>query len=79
MTDLQKGDVIQLKSGGPLMTVQGLGEYTGTQDGVHCVWFDGKGQHSEVFECAVLTKVEQVGGCLPWKRNVKRRHHCRPT
>ncbi len=58
MNDLQKGDVVQLKSGGPLMTVQGLGQYTGLEDGIHCVWFDGKGQQSEVFDRAVLIKVE---------------------
>jgi len=58
MTDLKKGDVVKLKSGGPKMTVQGLGEYLGVEDGVLCVWFDDKGKHSEVFERASLTKVE---------------------
>lgn len=58
MSDLQKGDVVRLKSGGPLMTIQGLGQYTGMEDGVYCVWFDGTKQHSEVFDRAVLVKVE---------------------
>ena len=44
------GDVVQLKSGGPLMTVQ-----NDRADGyVHCYWFDGVTLLSEVFKPAAL-------------------------
>jgi uncharacterized protein YodC (DUF2158 family) len=33
---IKKGDVVQLKSGGPPMTVESTGG-----DSVWCVWFDG--------------------------------------
>lgn len=54
MTELKKGDTVRLKSGGPLMTVQNVGEYPPTQDGVLCVWFEGDQRHEEVFDSAVL-------------------------
>ena len=45
------GDVVQLKSGGPLMTVHGVGDYTtsGFNPGVLCVWFDGNKRVEDVF------------------------------
>jgi uncharacterized protein YodC (DUF2158 family) len=54
--EFQKGDVVQLKSGGPTMTVQDIGDFTssGIEDGVLCVWFDGKKKYSEVFDRSVL-------------------------
>lgn len=40
-TSFKDGDVVQLKSGGPLMTVAGRG----TTAGYHwCVWFDKDGE-----------------------------------
>ena len=45
--DFQPGDTVKLKSGGPLMTVDGVGKYGmgATQDSVLCVWFEAvKGQ-----------------------------------
>jgi len=44
MSEIKKGDRVVLKSGGPLMTVQGVGDYSmssGIEDGALCVWFDG--------------------------------------
>lgn len=60
--EFQKGDVVQLKSGGPTMTVQNIGDFTGSsgiEDGVLCVWFDGKKKYSEVFDRSVLRKYTQ--------------------
>jgi uncharacterized protein YodC (DUF2158 family) len=56
MADLKKGDTVRLKSGGPLMTVQNLGNYgpTGPAEGAYCVWFDGKKKFESVFDAAVL-------------------------
>ena len=59
MEQFQKGDVVQCKSGGPPMTIQNLGEYSGIKNGACCVWFDGKNQKEAVFDIAVLTKVTQ--------------------
>jgi len=44
MSDIKKGDQVQLKSGGPIMTVQEIGDYSmsdGIENGAKCVWFDG--------------------------------------
>jgi uncharacterized protein YodC (DUF2158 family) len=59
--EFQKGDVVQLKSGGPTMTIQDIGDFTssGIQDGALCVWFDGKKKYSEVFDRSVLRKYTQ--------------------
>jgi uncharacterized protein YodC (DUF2158 family) len=36
------GDVVQLKSGGPLMTVTGFGAGGDGKERVNCTWFDEK-------------------------------------
>lgn len=44
MSEIKKGYRVVLKSGGPLMTVRGVGDYSmssGIEDGALCVWFDG--------------------------------------
>jgi uncharacterized protein YodC (DUF2158 family) len=63
MPDLKKGDTVRLKSGGPLMTVQDIGDYSssgGAEKGAACVWFqDGKGPVQEqVFDTEILKRVE---------------------
>lgn len=62
MANIGKGDVVVLKSGGPDMTVDEIGDYSqgmgmGPTNGVHCVWFDGKKPMDKVFDAAVLKKV----------------------
>ena len=47
----KKGDVVQLKSGGPLMTIS---NYT-QNDKVFCQWFNGKEPKGEVFNQEMLT------------------------
>jgi len=46
----QPGDVVQLRSGGPAMTVQEI-----RADGdVLCVWFDGKQKNRALFQHILL-------------------------
>lgn len=56
MAKFADGDVVQLKSGGPVMTVQ----FSDETRGVACQWFErgGKSQkvHSEYFPEASLVK-----------------------
>lgn len=58
MADFKKGDVVQLKSGGPRMTIQDLGDYgpTGPEEGALCVWFEKDKQQQSTFDVAVLQK-----------------------
>ena len=49
------GDVVQLKSGGPVMTVSGKHAFT---DGVICKWFDGKKPAEDVFSAELLARYE---------------------
>jgi len=60
MTDIKIGDVVKVKSGGPPMTVQNIGDYTptGPSNGAMCVWFDGKTNKSHVFAVEVLEKTD---------------------
>jgi uncharacterized protein YodC (DUF2158 family) len=60
MAQFNKGDVVMLKSGGERMTVEDVGDYSqgmgmGPEDGVHCVWFEGKKVQSHTFDAATLT------------------------
>jgi uncharacterized protein YodC (DUF2158 family) len=48
------GDIVQVKSGGPAMTVAG----DDTLGRVICEWFDGKVRCSDAFNAAVLKKYE---------------------
>lgn len=43
------GDLVRLKSGGPLMTVEQVGKLSQTgEDGVWCVWFEKVGSKQTV-------------------------------
>jgi uncharacterized protein YodC (DUF2158 family) len=59
---LAKGDVVELKSGGPSMTIQDLGswEARGIEDGALCVWFEGKTKHEDVFDLSALKEVDEA-------------------
>jgi len=52
-----------LKSGGPLMTVHDVGDYTnhGLNPGVNCVWFDDKKRVSDVFHPDSIEKYDARG------------------
>ena len=49
--DLKPGDLVQLKSGGPVMTYEGEGAMLG---GALCVWFAGRVMQRERFDYAAL-------------------------
>ncbi|MGH1438855.1 MAG: YodC family protein [Cellvibrionaceae bacterium] len=52
MSQIKKGDTVMLKSGGPIMTVQSIGDYSmsGIENGVLCVWFDSNTPMEKVFD-----------------------------
>jgi len=56
--EFKEGDIVQLKSGGPKMTIEGIGRYgmVATSDNASCVWFEGKNVKKAVFEIHMLTK-----------------------
>jgi uncharacterized protein YodC (DUF2158 family) len=53
------GDVVRLKSGGPEMTIEGIGKHGlgAVHDNAKCVWFEGKKRMEGVFELVTLSKV----------------------
>ena len=59
MSDFQQGDLVQLKSGGPAMTIDRIAP-TGTRDNrpmATCSWFDDKQKrNTETFELHSLQK-----------------------
>ena len=61
MSNFNIGDVVILKSGGPLMTVHNSGDYSpmGPNPGLLCVWFDGPKKVEEVFDPRVLERYEK--------------------
>lgn len=52
----QPGDTVQLKSGGPVMTVESI-EPDGVED-VLCLWFDGMQKKQDRFASASLAKAD---------------------
>ena len=54
--EISVGLVVQLKSGGPAMTVAAIRDYgpVGPNPGVACVWFDGRKKVEEVFDPRTL-------------------------
>jgi uncharacterized protein YodC (DUF2158 family) len=52
----KEGDTVRLKSGGPDMTISGIGMYGmgSTTKRALCVWFDGKKRYEELFELHTL-------------------------
>jgi uncharacterized protein YodC (DUF2158 family) len=56
MADFKPGDLVHLKSGGPIMTVNGL--EPATQELV-CLWFSGDDLERGVFSQAAVAEVEE--------------------
>jgi uncharacterized protein YodC (DUF2158 family) len=58
--DFNEGDVVELKSGSPKMTIDKIAVFSmgGTHKEARCVWFDGKKRCVELFELHALKKAE---------------------
>ena len=56
---MEIGDVVQLKSGGPTMTVE-VKETAGTV--IRCIWFDNAELKRGIFPAATLKVAEAEGG-----------------
>jgi uncharacterized protein YodC (DUF2158 family) len=63
MSEISKGMVVQLVSGGPKMSVADMGDYSfngGPEQGAACVWFDAKNvKFQDVFDIAVLKQYKE--------------------
>ena len=72
--EIKPGDVIQLKSGGPLMTASSVGEAHMTGDmTVWCEWFDDKKQAQKgTFSLIAVKKVEPLESAPTPARREKR-------
>ncbi len=62
--DFHPGDLVRLKSGGPVMTVEQLGRRAVTEeDAVWCIWFEKVGNRQaarrEIFPPVTLEKTEK--------------------
>jgi len=67
MEKLNPGDLVQLKSGGPVMTIELIDENEMlTSSQALCSWFDGKKLTKESFSLEALTK--PVPPPMPSKR-----------
>ncbi len=58
MTGFLEGDVVQLRSGGPKMTVDGLDDQAGKVQ-AKCSWFNGAIRMSDLFELHSLRNLEE--------------------
>ena len=54
--EFKVGDVVQLKSGGPKMTIDTIGKFGmgSTRDKAKCVWFEGTKRMEALFELPTL-------------------------
>jgi len=56
------GAVVMLKSGGPKMTIQDIGDFSlggvAGHDQAFCVWFEGSKRQEAAFEFATLKRAE---------------------
>ena len=59
--EIKCGDVVQLKSGGPLMTVEDIGNYNyggGGENQAKCTWFEKTKKYQDVFSLEALKVVK---------------------
>jgi uncharacterized protein YodC (DUF2158 family) len=55
--EIKAGDIVQLKSGGPVMTVTWVADEYGVMT-ASCTWFDGKKKSDATFPVTSLKHVE---------------------
>jgi len=56
--ELKVGDIVQLKSGGPKMTIEVIDNFGDDHDKALCAWFDEKSKREDhIFELTSLQKV----------------------
>ena len=56
MEQLQRDDIVELKGGGPKMTILSL---DGASGEAMCLWFEGKNRNEEIFDVGALRKIHQ--------------------
>jgi len=56
MEQLQRDDIVELKIGGPKMTILSL---DGSSGEALCIWFEGKNRNEEIFDVSRLRKIYQ--------------------
>ena len=61
---LSRGDLVRLRSGGPVMTIKDIAAFGmgGGEEEALCVWFEGKKLSEQRFALYTLEKVEQGSG-----------------
>ena len=64
MSEIQVGDTVQLKSGGPIMSVQEFDE----SGYAECIWFEKKQKQRAMFRPATLKKATPGLGSAPLRR-----------
>ena len=67
--NFESGDMVRLKSGGPLMTVEQAGKKAVTEEeAVWCIWFENVGAkrvvQRETFPPQTLEKTEKPSGSI---------------
>lgn len=60
MAELQVGEIVRLKSGGPDMTIAGIRSSDPSE--CRCQWFEGSQVREGWFAVASLVKVDRAGG-----------------
>jgi uncharacterized protein YodC (DUF2158 family) len=65
----QPGDTVRIKSGGPVMTVDGYDDIT---ESVNCSWFQGQKRQSGTFIEATLEKATPFRATISTGRRVHR-------
>lgn len=59
----KSGDLVKLKSGGPLMTVDGKNKHA--EDGYNCSWFDKEDKRNqEVFKADTLEEAKKASDTI---------------
>ena len=58
MAQFEKGDVVQLTSGGPKMTVQNVGRDGAGHMCVWCAWFDGSNKKAGRFPVETVQEAD---------------------